>query len=241
MKRFRLFAGPNGSGKSTLIKEIAKKYYIGYFINADEIERILRLNSFIDCSEYIPITVVQEDWDSFADVIKVKDTRAKETSLSLIKIKENVLYNEGSIDSYNAALIAEFFRTKLLYSNVSFSFETVMSHPSKIDFLKEANNKGFKTYMYFICTQDPLININRVQMRVNQGGHHVDANKIVERYYRSIELLCDAFLSVDRGFIIDSSSEDGITIFVEKNADEITVLSDEIPEWIETYLLKNIV
>lgn len=49
MKRFRLFAGPNGSGKSTLIKEIAKSYYIGYFINADEIEKKLKDTRCLDC------------------------------------------------------------------------------------------------------------------------------------------------------------------------------------------------
>ena len=50
-KRMRVFAGPNGSGKSTLFKEFLKKYDAGYFINADEIEKSLSLNGFIDLSK----------------------------------------------------------------------------------------------------------------------------------------------------------------------------------------------
>ena len=41
MKRFRMFAGPNGSGKSTLIEDVKKHYNVGYFINADVIEKQL--------------------------------------------------------------------------------------------------------------------------------------------------------------------------------------------------------
>lgn len=57
-----MFAGPNGSGKSTLINEIRKKYFIGSFINADEIERKLNTTNFIDCNEYLSKRVTQNDW-----------------------------------------------------------------------------------------------------------------------------------------------------------------------------------
>jgi predicted ABC-type ATPase len=40
-KRLRVFAGPNGSGKSTLFNEFKTQYNPGYFINADELEKLL--------------------------------------------------------------------------------------------------------------------------------------------------------------------------------------------------------
>ena len=39
-KRLRVFAGPNGSGKSTLFEEFKKHFDPGYFINADEFEKL---------------------------------------------------------------------------------------------------------------------------------------------------------------------------------------------------------
>jgi predicted ABC-type ATPase len=40
-KRFRMFAGPNGSGKTTLIEQIGQQFNLGYFINADLIQKSL--------------------------------------------------------------------------------------------------------------------------------------------------------------------------------------------------------
>lgn len=170
MKRFRMFAGPNGSGKSTLIKEISKECFIGSYINADEIERKLNETKFIDCNDYLPVSATQEDWNKFKAIIKQEDKRITHETLSSINIKEGVIVIETPINSYIASIIAEFIRFVLIECDKSFSFETVMSHPSKVSFLKKAKENGFKTYLYFISTQDPSININRVKIRVSKGG-----------------------------------------------------------------------
>jgi len=43
-KRLRLFAGPNGSGKTTILDRIPKEVELGYIVNADEIEKTLKLH-----------------------------------------------------------------------------------------------------------------------------------------------------------------------------------------------------
>ena len=110
-----------------------------------------------------------------------------------------------------------------------------MSHPSKVVFLQKAKEKGFKTYLYFICTQDPEINKLRVFNRVNKGGHDVDEEKIVNRYYRSLDLLFQAFDSADRGFIIDSTFQRK-NIILEKKENELLFHANHIPEWVTIYL-----
>ena len=40
-RRLRVFAGPNGSGKSSLLEQIPKSVPLGYYINADEIEKLI--------------------------------------------------------------------------------------------------------------------------------------------------------------------------------------------------------
>lgn len=47
--------------------------------------------------------------------------------------------------------------------------------------------KGFKSYLYFICTKDLGINKQRVKNRISEGGHAVSDQKIEQRYYRSLE------------------------------------------------------
>ncbi len=56
-----------------------------------------------------------------------------------------------------------------------------MTHPSKLDFLREARIAGFRTYLYFVATEDPEINIGRVRARVQKNGHDVAHDKIISR------------------------------------------------------------
>ena len=240
MKRFRMFAGPNGSGKSTLVKEIDKDL-LGFYVNADDIERKLNDTKFIDCNNYLPVLLNQTDWEKFKPIIAAEDTRATPQIVDSIKITEGILTTESTISSYTAAVIAEFLRFILLECDNTFSFETVMSHQSKVSFIKKAKAKGFKTYLYFISTSDPSINVDRVRIRKNKGGHDVDENKIVNRYYNSIELLSEAFLNVDRAYIFDNSTDNHFqNVLIEKNGNHVQIYSDEIPEWIEIYLLDKI-
>lgn len=51
-RRLRVFGGPNGSGKSTILEQIDSKYNIGYYVNADEIEKLLKSTQFVDLSNF---------------------------------------------------------------------------------------------------------------------------------------------------------------------------------------------
>ncbi len=41
-KRMRVFAGPNGSGKTTIIKNLQAEIPFGVYVNADDIESLLK-------------------------------------------------------------------------------------------------------------------------------------------------------------------------------------------------------
>lgn len=99
--------------------------------------------------------------------------------------------------------------------------------------------EGFVTYLYFICNQDPDINVQRVKDRVIKGGHDVAAGKILSRYYRSLELLSSAFLVADKAYILDSSSTTG-DVIIEKQYDDVLVHKENVPEWVAEYLLDKL-
>lgn len=233
IKRFRMFAGPNGSGKSTLIREIAKNYNMGYFINADEIKRLANGQNYIKLEDFLSKPINNAVWYNFIEKYQ-NDLRLKDLN-EILSLDNNIFVFHREIDSYQAALIATFFRENLLSSGKSFSFETVMSHPSKVDFLQKAKENGFKTYLYFICTQDPEINKLRVINRVSKGGHAVDEEKIVNRYFRSLGLLFQAFNNADRAFVIDSTFQ-GRNIILEKREHELLFHTENVPEWVAIYL-----
>ena len=130
-------------------------------------------------------------------------------------------------------LFAAFIRSRLLDAGRSFSFETVMSHPGKITLLRDARALGFRTYLYFVATDNVELNVGRVGVRVQVGGHAVPEQKIRERYRRSLDLLPQAVRAADRAFLFDNSTE-GHVLLAETTAGkiaEIHVKEDEMPSW----------
>ena len=77
-----------------------------------------------------------------------------------------------------AQILARFLRECMLKEKRRFSFETVFSHPSNLDIMRQAAAAGYKVYLYFVSTESPEINKYRVKLRVEQKGHDVPENKI---------------------------------------------------------------
>src|SRR5437868_5288441 len=111
-----------------------------------------------------------------------------------------------------------------------------MSHESKVDFLKKARSKGYRTYLYFVSTAGPRINCQRVAARVEKGGHPVPDDKVISRYYKSLDLLAPAIKHTDRAYIFDNSFSE-VELKLEATAAKlIHARSDSIPDWVTAYV-----
>ena len=91
--------------------------------------------------------------------------------------------------------------------------------------------------MYYISTESPLINIERVKQRVKLGGHPVAEKKIKSRYFNSLENLKSAALLTYRTFVFDNSGAKPNLILEVFKGEEVTFYHDEIPHWVDKYLL----
>ncbi|MCK6389486.1 MAG: zeta toxin family protein [Azonexus sp.] len=233
--RLRMFAGPNGSGKSTL-KDYLAPEWLGVYVNADEIEKTLRSGPGLNFRDF-SIDVTNTEFQAFlaASTLLAKQNLLDEAAQ--LQVVNGVL-TFGNIlpNSYYASVLADLIRQKLLEEGESFTFETVMSHPSKVGFLQSARDKGFRTYLYFVATEDPDINIDRVRHRVAMGGHHVDTDKIISRYDNSLNLLFDAVLNTDRAYIFDNSGYERVWIAEVVDAQTIELKSDVMPNWFKNAL-----
>ena len=151
-KRLRVFAGPNGSGKSTLFSKFSRKYDPGVFVNADEIEKCLSANGYVNLSDY-NLHTAGLDLQHYQSTQESKSFINKSIELGIaqisIDLKENCLVCPNqTVTPYSAAYAAAFIRWLLLQNGKSFSMETVMSHPSKIQEIKNGNHLGYKTYLF---------------------------------------------------------------------------------------------
>jgi len=115
--------------------------------------------------------------------------------------------------SYKAAFLAGKLRTELLSTGNSFCFETVFSHPSKIDFVAEARTLGYEIILVYIHLQTDELNQARVAQRVQHGGHDVPTDKIINRIPRTMQYVREALPLVDKAKFYDNSSHSQ-TIFI---------------------------
>ena len=252
--RMRVFAGPNGSGKSTIINKVRNHKVnnvpidFGIYVNADLIANELRKGK---CSlKKYKINLQEDEFVKIAmDSGLVGNNFNEKLFKSSFKLTENTIYLVvPNADEHLAQIIAHVLRKKLLAERKKFSFETVFSHPSKVDIMKEAVKAGYKVYLYFVSTKSPAINQYRVEVRVKEGGHDVPKDKITDRYYRSMNLLHEASQYAYQAFYFDNSVDgDGKqSLFAhfkldkdnKKIWDEID--KDIVPDWFKEYYSSKI-
>ena len=103
-------------------------------------------------------------------------------------------------------IISEYIRLRLLEQSDRFTFETVLSDESKLEFMRMAKDAGFKVYLYYVALASPEMNVARVHSRVLQGGHDVPKRKIVQRYERTMSNLFEAMRIADNVYLFDNTT-----------------------------------
>ena len=99
-------------------------------------------------------------------------------------------------------------RAEATASKLPFAFETVMSHPSRINEMLILKEQDYRLFLTFITTDDPEKNVARVTLRYETGtttGHYVAPDKVRERYHRTLALLPRAAEIADAVYIYDNS------------------------------------
>lgn len=101
-------------------------------------------------------------------------------------------------------------RAEAIASKLPFAFETVMSHPSRINEMLMLKEQDYRLFLTFITTDDPEKNVARVTLRYETGtttGHYVAPDKVRERYDRTLALLPRAAEIADAVYIYDNSTD----------------------------------
>lgn len=233
--RIRMFAGPNGSGKSTF-KTMLRRELLGIYINPDEIENEIHEKVFLDLRAYQVKTTEQEILSFFQDSLLLKKADCWKDAQYLRFNDNKLIFRDVGNNAYFASVSADFIRQKLIEHSQSFTFETVMSFPDKVELLQKAQSRGYRTYLYYVATEDPSINIARVRYRVSMGGHPVPENKIISRYHLSLDLLMDAVQATHRAYIFDNSTQEKIWLAEITNGEILEMKTPAMPSWFKKAL-----
>ena len=110
--------------------------------------------------------------------------------------------------SYEAARLAEKERFRLIEQGRTFCFETVYSHPSKLDFVAQAKARGYCIRVFYFHLDDLTLNLARVACRVQDGGHDVPEDKVRQRVPRTLDLVTRTVGLADEMHLVDNASAD---------------------------------
>src|SRR5262249_54572803 len=106
-----------------------------------------------------------------------------------------------------AARLAGSLRQALIERGESLVFETGFSDPAgeKLAFLEEATRRGYEVVLCFIGLNTWQQSLERVAMRVSQGGHGVPHGKPKNRFPRTLANLRQALQRLPHVLVYDNS------------------------------------
>jgi len=131
--------------------------------------------------------------------------------------------------AYEAAELAAARRQELMAARRSYASETVFSHESKVELVKDAVEAGYLVTLHVLAVPEDLA-VDRVENRVENGGHAVPENKIRERYGRLWAHLADAIRLAEQSRVYDNTT--GATPFrLIAEFERGALLWSEWPSW----------
>ena len=140
--------------------------------------------------------------------------------------------NEVGKHSLTAQKLADERRRELLQQKKSFIAETVFSHPSKVDLVRDAKAAGFRVELIHINVRNAELAIKRISRRVSKGGHNVPDETVRARYPRALAMVKQAMAIADRTRIFDNSAfgkPHQYVMTIEQG--RVTKAGENLPQW----------
>ena len=96
---------------------------------------------------------------------------------------------------------------ELALSGNSFAFESTLSSSTFAKFLRDCKSRGYKVTLYYVTQPSSDLAVQRVALRVKQGGHSIPADDAHRRFQRSLSNLYELYLPFfDRWSVLDNAS-----------------------------------
>ncbi|MEG4394804.1 zeta toxin family protein [Microcoleus sp. BROC3] len=126
-------------------------------------------------------------------------------------------FNPESVAILAGRLMIQRLRT-LSDSGTDFAFETTLAARNFGRFLSNCKTKGYTINLIYFWLQSPELAIERVQRRVESGGHSIPEDVIRRRYDRGRRNLTSLYLPLCDSWMVYNNSSPALLLVARKNA-----------------------
>lgn len=110
---------------------------------------------------------------------------------------------------------------QLIDSKETFAIETTLTTITYIKTIELVKALGYTVTLFYVWLNSPLLAIERVRMRVAQGGHNIPTDIIERRYHKALHNLPKFMDLVDDWYLYDNSESYYELIAKRVNAEQI--------------------
>jgi predicted ABC-type ATPase len=115
----------------------------------------------------------------------------------------------------------------LLQANQTFAIETTLTSKSYKGKLLEAIENGYQVKLLFFWLPNVEMAINRVAIRVSEGGHNIPKEVIIRRYSRGILNLFKIYLPLCSEWAVFDNSDGAPIMIAQGVKSKIDIIQDE--------------
>ena len=128
---------------------------------------------------------------------------------------------------------------ELLLQGHDFAFETTLSTRSFVGLIRQARDLGYHINLIYYWLDSTELAIERVKIRVSEGGHNIPTETIVRRYFAGLNNFLNLYRNkVDYWMLIDNSETAPQLIAEGRNPEENQIVNLE--KWLLiTKLISN--
>ena len=122
----------------------------------------------------------------------------------------------------------------LIKMKVDFAIETTLSGHNYITKFKEFTENGYEVVLIYVWLNSPGLAIERIKNRVTKGGHFIEDEIVIRRYYRGLKNLFQHFIpDCEYWGIYDNSTQNTFMVAEGIKDIEIEIINNDIWESIK--------
>ena len=111
----------------------------------------------------------------------------------------------------------------------TFAIESTLSGRTLLRKIRIAKNLGYKIVTVYLFLYDPKSNIERIKTRVKNGGHHIQDDDVIRRFYRSIKMFWNDYKNLsDIWIVLYNSSNELKPVIKGSNKNIIEVFNEDL-------------